>query len=71
MIAMCSSIVMARFSLKSTLGQCRFGRIGCWQPIHVEGEVVDSAQENVGCDGPVFSTVQEVFGLRLDQQRSR
>src|SRR5262245_36216186 len=36
------------------------------QPIHVQGEVVESAQIDVGGNSSYFEDLKENFGLRLD-----
>ena len=37
------------------------------QPVHVEGEIVHPAQIDVGRDGAFLQDVEQVLGLRFDQ----
>ena len=37
------------------------------EPVHIEGEVIESAEEGVGGDGAGAEDGEEVFGLGLDE----
>jgi hypothetical protein len=41
---------------------------GGWQPVHVDGEVVGSAQVGVGGDGSLAQHFEKMLGLGVDQQ---
>ena len=44
-----------------------FGDDGAGEPVHVEGEIVDASQKDVGRNRAVVHRVQQMFGLRFDQ----